>query len=132
LIEDDDEVAEITEVLAAVAGPGGIADATAEFRQLVNEVTGTGRKGSMTFVLEVERTGSTGRRVNIKGRWQSKLPKPEPEEAVFYVGDAGSLHQHDPFQERLPLGDAPTGPGALPIAGQDRAAGAHLEREDDD
>lgn len=76
---------------------------TAALAELTQAVAHHGKKGAVTLKITVEPGGSGGRTVVTSCVVDAKPPIPDPEQSIFYVGDGGSLHRDDPYQQRLPL-----------------------------
>lgn len=83
---------------------GGALDTEATFAlaELVQAVTELGKPGRVTLEVVVTNAGSGKRTVVTAGKVKVKLPEPAAEASIFFVGDGGSLHRDDPYQERLP------------------------------
>jgi hypothetical protein len=116
-------------------------EATAALAEVVQAVSDIGGKGSVVLTVIVEPAGSGGRTVAIGGKVATKLPVPAPELGVFYVGDGGSLHRDDPYQQRFPGVSAKASVGAprtveedteIRTVGEDEAPRRAEEDDDDD
>lgn len=84
-------------------------EATATLVDLIAAVTATGKKGSMSVVIDVKPSGT--RMVQVSASVTAKNPEPDAEVGVFYVDSDGHLRRDDPYQERLPIADIdPSGP----------------------
>jgi hypothetical protein len=79
-------------------------EATAALGELVSAVSDLKKKGTLTIEITVEPTGTSGRMVMVGARVKTKVPQPDAELSVRYVGDGGTLHRDDPYQQRLPVG----------------------------
>ena len=76
-------------------------EVTMALAEVAASVSDLEKKGSVVVTIVVEPAGSGGRTVAIGAKVEAKLPKPDPELAVAYVGDGGSLHRDDPYQTKL-------------------------------
>lgn len=76
-------------------------DLDRQLRELVCKVRETGKKGSMSFVLNVEPRGADT--VVVSADVRSKPPEDEKFKSIFYVGGEGELLREHPKQEVLPF-----------------------------
>jgi hypothetical protein len=82
---------------------GTVADeATATLAEVVARVAALGKKATMTITYTVLPAGSGGRTVSLVGEVTSKLPIPDPEPSIYFVGDNGALLRDDPFNRPHP------------------------------
>jgi hypothetical protein len=79
---------------------------TAALAEVVEAVAHLEKPGKIVLELKVDVAGSGGRTVVTSGKVTTKPPEPAAEVSLFYVGEGGSLHREDPFQTRMPVGDA--------------------------
>lgn len=93
-------------------------EATIGLAEVVQSVTDIGKAGKLVIEVVVEPAGSGGRTVAIGGKVLKKLPLPSPELGVFYVGDGGSLHRDDPYQQRIP--------GVAPVTAEELGEVRHV------
>lgn len=77
-------------------------EASAAMAELVKAVSDRGKGGTLTLTIKVEPTGQSGRMVAAGGKVDTKAPQPPAELGIFYVGEGGSLHREDPYQQRIP------------------------------
>ena len=75
------------------------ADLDRELRELVCKVRETGKKGSMSFTLNIEPRGADT--VVVSAEVKSKPPEDEKFKSIFYVADSGELLREHPKQEVL-------------------------------
>ncbi len=80
---------------------------TAAVAEVVQQVAHLGKKGKVTMTVNIEPVGSGGRTVATECKVVAAPPLPDPEGSIFYIGEGGSLHREDPYQERLDLRQAP-------------------------
>lgn len=76
-------------------------EVTDALREVVQEVSDLGKKGSVLIEVVVEPAGSSKRTVAIGGKVTKKSPKPDAELSVYYPDERGELFRDDPFQARL-------------------------------
>lgn len=74
---------------------------TAAFAEVVEAVSHLGKNGSVKLTIKIEPAGSGSRTVMTGCTVEAKPPQPDPEQSIFYVGEGGSLHRDDPYQQRL-------------------------------
>lgn len=74
---------------------------TARLRELIDAVQDTGKNGTITLVLKVERRSD--RQVTVKEDVKLKLPEHDRSESIYFVDGAGNLTRTDPQQEVLPF-----------------------------
>lgn len=90
-------------VLAELNG-GTVADQLGtDMQDLVNAVREHSRKGTITLKIEVAPRKGNINALNVAARVETKLPAPEPIEAVFFADTSGNLLRDDPRQMALPL-----------------------------
>jgi hypothetical protein len=77
------------------------ADLDRDLRELVCKVRETGKKGSMSFTLNIEPRGADT--VVVSAEVKSKPPEDEKFKSIFYVGGSGELLREHPKQEVLPF-----------------------------
>lgn len=77
-------------------------EATFALAEVVQAVADHGKPGTLTISIKVTNAGSGNRTVVTAGTITKKLPKSDSEVSIFFVGDGGTLHREDPYQERLP------------------------------
>lgn len=77
-------------------------EATLALADVVQTVADIGKAGKLVIEITVKPAGSSKRSVAIGGKVVEKMPTPEPELSVFFIGEGGSLHRDDPFQRLLP------------------------------
>ena len=77
--------------------------AIAEVTEAVNRLR---KSGSVTLKLSINPAGEGGRTVLVGAKVTADVPTPKPDPSIFYVGDHGSLHREDPYQQRIDVGDA--------------------------
>lgn len=83
---------------------------TLALAEVVKAVASHGKKGSVTLKVNIDTAGSGGRTVETSCVVEAKAPTADPERSIFWVGDKGSLHRDDPYQQRIPLKRVPTEP----------------------
>jgi hypothetical protein len=79
--------------------------ATLELADVVKAVSSLRKKGHVTIEVRVAPIGGSGRQIATAIHVTSKMPQPDPEASIEYVGDGGSLHREDPHQGKLDLRD---------------------------
>lgn len=77
--------------------------AIAEVTEAVNRLS---KGGSVTLKLSITPAGEGRRTVLVGAKVTSDVPTPKPDPSIFYVGDHGSLHREDPYQQRIDLSGA--------------------------
>lgn len=95
------------EWIAGHSDGGANNEITVELADVVEAVNAHQKKGKLTIEIEIEPIGSGARTVLSKIRVTAKPPRADPEGSVDYVGDLGSLHRTDPYQQRLHLEQVP-------------------------
>jgi len=82
---------------------GGVTlpDLDRQLADLVNQVTATGRKGSLTYKIAIIPNAKAG--VRIEDEVTVKEPKAETGVSFFWVGQGGALLKNDPKQTELKL-----------------------------
>lgn len=87
--------------IAGLAGGQVDAVLTAELADLVQAVSAMQKKGTLTLKITVDPVGSSGHAVQMTVDHKTAPPRPQPDGSVLYVGDGGSLHRSDPYQQQL-------------------------------
>jgi hypothetical protein len=77
-------------------------EATIALADVVQTVADIGKAGKLVIEITVKPAGSSKRSVSIGGKVVEKMPTPDPELSVFFIGEGGSLHRDDPFQQQIP------------------------------
>lgn len=77
-------------------------EATIALADVVQTVADVGKAGKLVLEITVKPAGSSKRSVSIGGKVVEKMPTPDPELSVFFIGEGGSLHRDDPFQAQIP------------------------------
>jgi len=75
-------------------------------RDLLRAAVGLQKKGSLTLKLVVDPTGT---KVVTVATVESKLPQPDPEQQMFWVGLDGSLHDRPTSDVTMDMVDTSTG-----------------------
>lgn len=78
---------------------------TAALAAVTDQVASQGKAGSVTLKVTIEPAGSGRRTVMTSCTVDAKPPKLGAEKALFYVGDNGGLHQRDPYQTTIDVGE---------------------------
>jgi hypothetical protein len=73
-------------------------------KELVSAVSDTGKKGSLTLKLTVERNKKNAKLIEVTAEVAAKIPMPPPPSAAFLL-HAGELIALEDTQMRLPLVD---------------------------
>lgn len=100
------EVVPFPEVLAQLRKGAAVDEFTAALAELVQAVTYTGKKGTLTLKLNVSPSKTDDSAVEVVDDLKVTVPKPPQKTSLFFADDSGSLTRHDPRQGRLHgLGD---------------------------
>lgn len=76
-------------------------EATLAIPQVVEAVSILRKKGKVILEITVDPAGDTGRNVEVSVKVVAKPPEAAPTPSIYFVGDNGSLHREDPYQQRL-------------------------------
>lgn len=74
------------------------AEAAAALNELIEAVQEYGKAGQMSLTIKVKPAGSGGSTVFVTDEISLRLPKSEPEAALFFVDDDNNLVRTDPRQ----------------------------------
>lgn len=74
---------------------------TAAMATVVEGVQHLQKKGKVVIEIGFEIAGSGGRSVTAEVKVTAKPPEPAPTPTFYFVGDHGSLHRDDPYQQRF-------------------------------
>lgn len=86
--------------IVALLDTGNINDVlTMDFAALVQECHEQGKAGKLVLTLTVDPQGLQKQQAQITAEHTIKHPKPPLAGSVLFVGDHGSLHRTDPFQQ---------------------------------
>ena len=91
----------LSQVLAQLDAGAVDAVLAAELAALVEAVSHHEKPGTLTIKIAVDTVGMNGSTVTVTVDHTLKTPKSKPSGSVLFVGDAGSLHRNDPFQQTL-------------------------------
>lgn len=97
-------------------------EAAGALQELVEAVTETGRKGSLTITLTVAPTGA-GNAVQIGDEVKLKKPAFDRAASLFYVTEDHNLSRTDPNQLELPLASVPGVPASIARSAENRREG---------
>lgn len=86
------------DLIAQLNGGQHAVEATDTVNELVQGIRQTGRKGSMSIVIEMEPTKDNKDLMLIRVRVVPKIPKPAPKPAILFATDDGNLQSEDPRQ----------------------------------
>ena len=88
--------------LLAQLDAGTVDDAlSADLATLVQAVQDHDKAGTLTLKVIVEPAGSGSRTVAVVVDHKASAPRPRPGGSVLWVGELGSLHRSDPYQQTL-------------------------------
>lgn len=98
-----------TDFLEEHSSGRAVATITADLQEVVQRCREVGKEGSLTITVKVTPLGQqqTGRQVSTTIGTTKKLPTWDPEVAIHYVGEGGTLHDEDPYANKLSLARAP-------------------------
>jgi hypothetical protein len=96
----------ITDILRDVRKGAAVEEATNALNDVVRAVDETGKKGSITIVLNVVPAPHGGPEKQIVVEVKSKKPIASIAPAVFFSDQDGDLHRSDPAQEEMPFAPA--------------------------
>lgn len=85
-------------------------EATKALRELALACQDTGRKGSITLVLELK--PGKGGQLEVFDNLKLSMPKPEKGSSLMFATPEGNLQRNDPRQQELPLKSVDTAPPA--------------------
>lgn len=91
----------ITDVLGQIRGGYALGEAGRELDAVVKAVKATGKKGSVTFTIEVVPDKTDDRIVVMTPSVNTKLPKKGFSPGIFFLGPDGRLTKEDPAQLEL-------------------------------
>ncbi len=89
----------LSEIIAGLDAGNIDAAASLDLAALVEEVHQRGKPGKLTITLTVEPKGLQNHTVEVLAEHKVSHPKPPPAGSVLFVGDHGSLHRTDPYQQ---------------------------------
>jgi hypothetical protein len=74
---------------------------TAALMEVTEAVSHLGKKGAVILRVNIEPAGSGGRTVTTACLVDARPPVADPEQSIFFVGEGGTLHRDDPYQQRF-------------------------------
>lgn len=95
----------LSEVIATLDTGNIDAAGTLDLQALVEEVQQRGKAGKLTIELTIEPQGLQSQAVQVLANVKVSHPKPPPAGSVLFVGDHGSLHRSDPYQQSFTTSD---------------------------
>ena len=72
--------------------------ATSELEKLVKAVQETGKSGTVTIKMKVEKLKDGDTEVKVEMKVSSAIPVADIPAGIYYPGDGGTLHRTDPRQ----------------------------------
>lgn len=102
--------------LAEHAEGGVHEELSQEFHALVERVLAIGKKGAVTLTVEVAPAGRGHTQVFVQATVNSKPPKVQPDQAVYFTDRDGNLTRRHPEQLEMTL------PGVVRMGRRRRAA----------
>jgi hypothetical protein len=91
------------DVLSQIRGGAALADAAKDLQELVQAVRDTGKKGKLSFSIEVEPDKAGEGVVWLLPDVVLKLPKKPRAKGIFYMDKHGNLTREDPRQLELEM-----------------------------
>lgn len=91
----------ITDVLGQIRGGYALTEAGKQLQDVVKAVRSTGKKGSVTFTIDVSPDKTDDRVVTMKPSIKAKIPEKGFSEGIFFLGPDGRLTKEDPAQLEL-------------------------------
>lgn len=86
--------------IVAMLDTGNIdAALTMDLADLVEQCHARGKSGSLTLKITVDPQGLQQQQAQITAEHKVTLPKPPLAGSVLFIGDNGSLHRTDPYQQ---------------------------------
>ena len=101
-MKTEHEIPLFSEVVARLGAGAVDTVLAAELAALVEAVALHEKPGTLTVKIAVDTIGMNGSTVTVTVDHTLKPPKSKPSGSVLYVGNAGSLHRDDPYQQTLP------------------------------
>lgn len=95
------EVVPFPDVLTQLRKGAAVDEFTAALAELVQAVTYTGKKGTLTLKLNVAPSKTDDSAVEVVDDLAVKVPKPPQKTSLFFADDSGSLTRTDPRQGRI-------------------------------
>ena len=102
-------MAEFSSTIIGLNGGSTETELSLDFKRLVAAVSDTGKKGTLTLKLTVERNKKNAKLIEITAEVNSKVPAPPPPSAAFLMHQ-GELIALEDTQMRLPLDRQIDGP----------------------
>jgi hypothetical protein len=96
---------QFTEILGFINRGALLEETTVCLAELVQAIRDTGKKGSITLVVDVEPFKGSDETLNVAGRVSVKLPKALAHASVMFTDAKGGLHRDDPNRPQLPFAD---------------------------
>jgi hypothetical protein len=105
--DDDQHARPFAAFLREQAGGKTHDELSDALRDLVGRVQDTGKKGSLTLVVNVEPLKGDTDTLVIKDEIKLRLPEHDRKASLFFVASDGNLTRENPNQPQLPLHAAP-------------------------
>lgn len=95
---------QLTHVLSQIRGGMALEDAGKKMAEVVKAVKATGKKGSITFTIDIEPDKTDETVVKLQPSLKFKIPERPYAAGIFYVDErTGVLSREDPRQAELKL-----------------------------
>jgi len=93
----------LEEVLEKINNGAPIAEITREMERLLCAIKDTGKRGSITIVVDVSPFKGSTDAMCVTCQVKTKIPEPERGVALFFLTEDFRLVRNDPRQQELPL-----------------------------
>jgi hypothetical protein len=97
----DEHFRPFAELLTILDRGAAHAEASRALHDLTAAVRDTGRKGSMSIVLQVQALKGSTDQLVVSAQVTCKPPKSEPAASIFYADHSGNLVRNDPRQPEI-------------------------------
>lgn len=101
VLDEDKQIRPFAELLTILDRGEAHAEASRGLNDLVAAVNDTGKKGSLTIVIEMAPLKGSSQQLLVAARVAVKLPKSDPGAGVFYIDGANNLTRTDPNQPEI-------------------------------
>lgn len=93
----------LTDVMGQIRGGYALNEGGKRLAEAIAAVKATGKKGSVTFTIDIEMDKTDERIVKLKPSVKAKIPEKGFSEGIFFLGPDGRLTKEDPAQVEMQL-----------------------------
>jgi hypothetical protein len=91
----------ITDIMREIRKGRAVDLASQMLAEVVRAVDETGKPGTITIKVSIKPEKGGGNQKTLTMTTESKVPRPDVPDAIFFSDEAGDLHRSDPQQKEM-------------------------------